>query len=152
MLIREIYNKSKGRYGSPKITHELRKRGIQISRPRVARIMRKANIRSIVHKRFRVQTTDSNHNYTIAQNLLNRDRPPTRFVPDKTGKAWVSDITAPRGPILKLWKDGGRPLPLYLTTVIDLGDRKVIGWSLSQTMQASDTVISAWKMAAAVAR
>ena len=132
MLIKEIYNKSKGRYGSPKITHELQKRGIQISRPRVARIMRKANIRSIVHKRFRVQTTDSNHNYTIAQNLLNRD-----FVPEKTGKAWVSDITYIK--TLEGW--------LYLTTVIDLGDRKVIGWSLSQTMQASDTVISAWKMA-----
>ena len=56
-LIREIHKKSKGRYGSPKITQELRKKGILISRPRVARIMKAADIRSIVHKRFRVQTT-----------------------------------------------------------------------------------------------
>ena len=131
-LIEEIYQKSKGRYGSPKITIELRNRGIQISRPRVARIMRKAGIRSIVHKKFRVKTTDSNHNYSIAENLLNRN-----FTPEQTGVAWVSDITYIK--TLEGW--------LYLTTVVDLGDRKVIGWALSQTMKTSDTVIPAWKMA-----
>ncbi len=131
-LIREIHRMSKGRYGSPKITVEIRKRGIQISRPRVARIMKKANIRSVVHKRFRIQTTDSNHNYPIAKNLLDRD-----FSPEKTSKAWVSDITYIK--TLEGW--------LYLTTVMDLGDRKVIGWALSQTMKTSDTVIPAWKMA-----
>lgn len=94
--------------------------------------MREANIRSIVHKRFKVQTTDSNHNYPIAKNLLDRD-----FAPERIGKAWVSDITYIR--TLEGW--------LYLTTVVDLGDRKVIGWALSQTMKTSDTVIPAWKMA-----
>ena len=136
-LISEIHKKSKGRYGSPKITQELKKKGVRISRPRVARIMRDANIRSIIHKKFRVQTTDSNHNYPIAKNLLDRDRPPTRFAPERTGKAWVSDITYIK--TLDGW--------LYLTTVVDLGDRKVIGWALSQTMKSSDTVIPAWRMA-----
>lgn len=131
-LIKEIYQKSKGRYGSPKITYELKKRGIQISRPRVARIMRAANIRSIIHKKFRVQTTDSKHNYLVAENLLNRD-----FAPEKTGKAWVSDITYIK--TLVGW--------LYLTMIVDLGDRKVVGWALGQTMKTSDTVIPAWKMA-----
>jgi hypothetical protein len=51
------------------------------------RPMRKANIRSIVHKRFRICTTDSNHNYPVAKNLLNRN-----FTPENTGKAWVSDL------------------------------------------------------------
>jgi putative transposase len=131
-LIKELHQKSKGRYGSPKITIELRNRGVRISRPRVARIMKAHGIRSIVHKRFRVQTTDSNHNYPIAKNLLDRD-----FTPEKTGKAWVSDITYIR--TLEGW--------LYLTTVVDLGDRKVIGWALSQTLRSCDTVIPAWKMA-----
>jgi len=132
MLIKEVHNKSKGRYGSPKITHELRNRGIHISRPRVARIMKANGIKSVVHKSFRIQTTDSNHNYPVAENLLNRD-----FTPEKTGKAWVSDITYIK--TLEGW--------LYLTTVIDLGDRKVVGWALSQTLRTCDTVIPAWKMA-----
>jgi transposase InsO family protein len=131
-LILETYKKSKGRYGSPKITQELRKRGIQISRPRVARIMKVAKIRSIVHKRFRVQTTDSKHEYPVAENLLNRN-----FKPTTIGRAWVSDITYIK--TLEGW--------LYLTVIVDLADRKVIGWALSQTMKTSDTVIPAWKMA-----
>jgi transposase InsO family protein len=131
-LIKEIHQTSKGRYGSPKITYELRKKGIFISRPRVARIMKNANIRSIVHKRFRVCTTDSKHNYPVAENLLNRN-----FTPEKTGKAWVSDLTYIRTALG--W--------LYLTVIIDLADRKVVGWSLSQTLNTSQTVIPAWKMA-----
>jgi transposase InsO family protein len=131
-LIRQIHKESKGRYGSPKITQELRRRGIHISRPRVARIMRAANIRSIVHKRFKVRTTDSNHDYPVSENLLNRN-----FTPSAIGKAWVSDITYIK--TLEGW--------LYLTIILDLADRKVIGWALSQTMKACDTVIAAWKMA-----
>jgi putative transposase len=131
-LIKEIHQASKSRYGSPKITYELKKKGVSISRPRVARIMRKARIRSIVHKRFRICTTDSNHTYPVAKNLLNRD-----FTPQNIGKAWVSDLTYIK--TTNGW--------LYLTVIVDLADRKVVGWSLSQTMKTSDTVIPAWKMA-----
>ena len=131
-LIREIHQENRGRYGSPKITLELQKRGIQISRPRVARLMKSANIRSIVHKRFRVRTTNSNHNYPVAKNLLNR-----KFDPGKLAKAWVSDLTYIK--TTQGW--------LYLTIIMDLADRKVIGWSLSETMKTADTVIPAWKMA-----
>lgn len=115
-LIREIHRESKGRYGSPKITRELRKRGIQVSRPRVARLMKVAGIRSVVHRKFRMRTTDSNHNYPIAKNLLDRNRPPTRFAPGAVAKAWVSDITYIR--TTQGW--------LYLTVIVDLADRKVI--------------------------
>jgi transposase InsO family protein len=96
------------------------------------RSMRKANIRSIIHRRFRVCTTDSNHNYPVAKNLLNRN-----FTPKNIGKAWVSDLTYIR--TTQGW--------LYLTVIIDLADRKVVGWSLSTTMKTSYTVIPAWKMA-----
>jgi hypothetical protein len=65
---KEIHQTSKGRYGSPKITHELIKRNIQVSRPvwldgpnaqACGKSMRMANIKSIIHKRFRINTTDS---------------------------------------------------------------------------------------------
>ncbi len=111
-LIREIHKESKGRYGSPKITRELHKRGIQISRPRVARLMKVAGIRSIAHKKFRIRTTDSNHNYPIAKNLLDR-----KFAPGAVAKAWVSDITYIK--TTQGW--------LYLTVIVELADRKVVG-------------------------
>ena len=87
-LIREIHKESNGRYGSPKITRELHKRGIQVSRPRVARLMKVAGIRSVVHRKFKIRTTDSKHNYPIAKNLLDR-----KFAPGAVARAWVSDIT-----------------------------------------------------------
>ena len=86
--IRKIYNSSEKRYGSPRITSELREIGIQVSRPRVARLMKKANIKSIIRKKYRVQTTDSTHEFTVAQNHLNRD-----FSAQTIGQKWVSDLT-----------------------------------------------------------
>jgi transposase InsO family protein len=129
--IREIHKKSKGTYGSPRITKELKINYVHVSRPRVARIMKKANIRSITKKRF-VATTDSKHSFPVAPNHLNRE-----FNVDSQGKVWVSDITYIR--TLEGW--------LYLTIIMDLADRKIIGWALSSSMHASTTIIPAWKMA-----
>jgi len=134
MLEAEIllaYQNSKNIYGSPRIARELNKKGIKVSRPRVARMMKKANLRSITKKKFRV-TTDSSHKFPVPENKLDRD-----FKPGALAAVWVSDIT-----YIKT-KQGW----LYLTTVIDLGDRKVIGWALGTTMKAIDTVIPAFKMA-----
>lgn len=129
--IRVIYGKSKQTYGSPRITQELYKLDVKVSRPRVARLMKKAKIRSIVKRKFRV-TTDSEHKYPVVENKLNR-----QFKVNKIATAWVSDITYIK--TTQGW--------LYLTIILDLADRKVIGWSLSSTMKATDTVIPAWKMA-----
>ena len=126
-----IYQESDQTYGSPRITKALKKEFIEVSRVRVARLMRKARIRSIIKSRYKV-TTDSKHNYPVVPNRLNRN-----FESKEIGKAWVSDITYI--PTNKGW--------LYLTTILDLADRKVIGWSLSETMKASDTSIAAFKMA-----
>jgi len=76
--------------------------------------------------------TDSSHKFPVPENKLGRD-----FKPGTLGSVWASDIT-----YIKT-KQGW----LYLTTVIDLGDRKVIGWALDTTMKAIDTVIPAFKMA-----
>lgn len=130
--IDRIYKESKKRYGSPRIASELRELGIPASRPRVARLMKKAHIKSIIKRKYRVQTTDSDHEYAIAENHLNRD-----FSAQATGQKWVSDLTYIRTG--EGW--------LYLTAILDLADRKVVGWAMSDTMKASDTTIAAWKMA-----
>ncbi len=94
--------------------------------------MNQAAVRSIMYKKYRVQTTDSTHNYPIAKNLLNRE-----FTAEKPGQKWVSDITYI--PTEEGW--------LYLTTVLDLADRKVIGWALSESLKAINTSVVAWRMA-----
>jgi transposase InsO family protein len=127
----KIHKQSKGTYGSPRVTEELKANYVQVSRPRVARLMRKANIRSITKRKFKT-TTNSKHGFPIAPNLLNRE-----FKVNRQGKVWVSDITYIR--TLEGW--------LYLTVIIDLADRKIIGWSLSSSLKASVTIIPAWRMA-----
>jgi transposase InsO family protein len=130
-LIRKEFADSHLTYGSPRVAGNLRKAGVAVSRPRVARLMRKACLRSVVARKF-VSTTDSRHGLEVAPNLLDRN-----FKPGKTGVAWVSDITYIRTG--QGW--------LYLTVIIDLGDRKVIGWALSRSMHAEVTVVAAWRMA-----
>jgi putative transposase len=133
-LILEIINiheKSKQTYGSPRITAELKSQDINVSRPRVARLMKKANIRSKIRRKY-VVTTDSKHSFEIAPNILNRD-----FKAESPGQKWVSDITY----------IGTKQRWLYLTVVLDLYDRKIIGWSLSSSLKAKETVIPALKMA-----
>ncbi len=129
--IRAVYERSKRVYGSPRITEELRAQGEKVSRPRVARLMQKAEIRSETKKKY-VATTDSKHSHPVAENLLDRD-----FQAEQPGQVWVSDITYIRTG--QGW--------LYLTVIIDLAMRKVIGWALSQSLSAQDTSIAAWEMA-----
>lgn len=129
--IRFVYSKSKGRYGSPRIAKELQMQGVQASEHLVAKLMRKADIRSIVKKRYKT-TTNSKHKYPVVDNKLNR-----QFEVKEPNKVWVSDITYV----------GTKEGWVYLTTVIDLLDRKVIGWALSNNMSAKDTSMAAFKMA-----
>jgi transposase InsO family protein len=97
----------------------------------VAKYMRELGLRSKLSRKFRV-TTDSKHNYLVVDNVLNRN-----FTTEAPSKAWVGDITY-------IQTTEGF---LYLTTVIDLFDRKVIGWSLSKGMSAEETSLAAWRMA-----
>ncbi|MGL5619616.1 MAG: IS3 family transposase, partial [Tannerellaceae bacterium] len=102
-----------------------------ISRTTVALHMKQLNIQSKVRRRFKT-TTDSDHKDPVCDNLLNRE-----FKPIGPSLKWVSDITY----IHTL--EGF----LYLTTVIDLFDRKVVGWSISERMSTDETVIAALNMA-----
>ena len=128
-----IYFDSKQRYGSPRITAELNNLGFKISRITVSKYMRELGIRSKLSKKFKI-TTDSKHNYLVVENILDRD-----FESTKPAQKWVSDLTYIRTI------EGF----LYLTIVLDLYDRKVIGWSLYDEMSTEKTSLSAWKVALA---
>jgi transposase InsO family protein len=129
--VKRVHERSRKRYGSPRITAQLNSEGIKVSQPTVAKLMRVQRIRSIVRKKFKV-TTQSSHHYPVVENKLSRN-----FNPEKMNHTWVSDLTY-------IHTAAGW---IYLTTVIDLFDRKVIGWSLSETMKTSETSIAAFRMA-----
>lgn len=129
--IHTIFKESFESYGAPRIKVELLKHGHRVSRPRVARLMRANNLFARRRRKF-IFTTDSNHNYPIAPNILNQN-----FTVDRENQIWVSDITYIQT------KQGW----VYLTVIIDLFHRKVVGWSMSQTLSTDDTIIPAWNMA-----
>ena len=129
--ITSIYFDSKQRYGSPRMTAELASLGNNISRVSVAKYMSQLGLRSKLSKKFKV-TINSKHKYLIVPNVLNRE-----FLVTEPSKVWVSDIT-----YIKV-KEGF----IYLTTILDFYDRKIIGWSLSNGMSIEETSLSAWRMA-----
>lgn len=129
--IKQVWLKSGKTYGSPRIHQQLLRDGESASRPRVARLMRKEGIQSQIRPKW-VTTTDSKHELPVAPNLLEQD-----FTADQLGQVWVSDITYI--PSNQGW--------LYLTTIMDLADRQILGWSFSKSMRADETIIPAWKEA-----
>ena len=129
--IKHIHKESRGSYGSPRITQELHKENLIVSRPRVARLMRKNKICAKTKRKFKV-TTNSDHRLPISPNLLQQN-----FTVNQPNKVWVSDITYI--PTRKGW--------LYLTVIIDLYNRQVVGWAMSNNLHASSTTIPALKHA-----
>jgi len=85
--IKELFEASKRRSGSPKITRALIDGGWQVGENRVARRMRVLGLRSIVRRRFKV-TTNSQHRFAVAPNRLQRD-----FTAQRPNQVWVSDLT-----------------------------------------------------------
>ena len=131
-LIREIVFKHHRRYGILRVRKELWiKHGINISRKKVAKLMRENGLNARRKRKF-IPTTDSKHSFPLCENILNRE-----FYAEKPGQKWVSDITYLR--TLNGW--------IYFTVVLDLFDRKVIGWALSANLDAVNTSIPAFKMA-----
>ena len=106
--IKEVHAASRETYGSPRVHAELvQGQGIQCNKKRVERLMRIHDIRGRQRRRRRVKTTDSNHSLPVAPN-----------------RKWVADITYV--PTAQGW--------LYLAVVLDLFSRRVIGWSMADTM------------------
>ena len=120
MEIKESHKNSHRAYGSPRITLDLQANGTKCSENRVARLMKVHGIIAKAKKKFKA-TTSSKHNLPVADNLLNQD-----FAAEKPNMVWVSDITYIA--TLKGW--------LYLTVILDLYSRQVVGWAMSDRLTA----------------
>jgi transposase InsO family protein len=131
-LLRTIVRQHQGRYGSPRVRETLRREyGKRVSLKKVARLMRENGLNARRRRRF-IPTTNSNHGLEVCANWLNRE-----FQAATAGAKWVSDITYLR--TLGGW--------IYLTVVLDLFDRKVIGWAFSSDMETVHTTLPALRMA-----
>jgi transposase InsO family protein len=122
--IGQVHAASRRIYGAPRVYRELLACEVRCSKNTVAKLMRKAGLRSKMHKRFVVRTTDSRHGHPIAPNTLNR-----QFTQAKPNQTWAADITYI--PTAEGW--------LYLAAVIDLCSRKIVGWTTSDSLAAELT-------------
>jgi len=122
-LIEIIFVQGRENYGTRRIKDKLEQRyGFIVSRRRIGAIMKDLGLKAKTKKRYKINTTNSDHNLPIAPNILNRD-----FYASYIDEKWVGDITYI--PTNEGW--------LYLATVIDLYSRKIVGWSMDDTMKVS---------------
>jgi putative transposase len=119
--IRRIHKMSRRAYGSPRVYAQLKKQGYTCNQKTVARLMRQDGLKG-QRKYRKVITTNSNHKFPIASNLLNRE-----FTADGPNQKWVADITYV--PTEEGW--------LYVAGVLDLFSRKVVGWDMSSQIDAT---------------
>ena len=133
--VRSAFTLSNGTYGSPRMMHELRDQGLQVGRRRTARLMRDNGLRARQKRRFK-RTTDSEHAFPIAPNLIDQD-----FAATGPNQKWGVDISY-------VWTREGW---LYLAVVIDLFSRRVVGWSVSDRLHRS-LALAALRRALAIRR
>ncbi|MET9778375.1 IS3 family transposase [Streptomyces sp. NPDC006367] len=130
--MREVHGETRGAYGSPRVTAELRDQGLHVNEKRIARVMRTFAITG-VRLRRRVRTTVPDPAASQVSDLFQRD-----FTAAGPGRKYMGDIT-----YLPL-ADGGF---LYLATVLDCFSRKIVGWPIADHMR-TDLVADALLMAA----
>jgi len=119
--IKRVFRAQRQRYGSPRITEQLRREGQICNHKRVERLMRQAGLKARSGKRRKVRTTNSDHEHPVAPNLL-LDRP----APVKADEVWVADITYV--PTAEGW--------LFVAAVMDLYSRQILGWSVWESLVA----------------
>ncbi|WP_177223783.1 IS3 family transposase [Butyrivibrio sp. INlla21] len=122
--IQKIYDKSKQNYGAPKITKELRASGETISERTVGKYMREMGIRAQWTKPWIATTKDSDFSKQL-HNILDE-----QFNPDRPNAVWCTDITY-------IWTQDGF---VYLNCVMDLYARKIIAWTLADSMEVSTVI------------
>jgi len=128
--INAAFSESGETYGSPRVHEELKSKGIPVGRHRVARLMRTGGLRGRKKRRY-VATTQSNHEFPVAPNLLAR-----RFDVAAPNTVWAGDIT------YLATAEGW----LYLAVVLDLCSRRVIGWAMGARIDRG-LALSALEMA-----
>lgn len=110
-------------YGYPRVTEQLRRDGWVVNHKRVQRVMGEADLLQ-KRRRQRVRTTDSRHEWAVFPNLLSGCRWRELTGPDQ---AWAADLTYVRLPAEFC----------YLAVIVDLFSRRVVGWNLGQTLEAT---------------
>ena len=128
--ITAIHQEHEGTYGSPRIQRELAHAGQRHGRNRIARLMRELGLSGQQNARFKVVTTDSNHDLPIAPNRLRAT------VATRPNQIWVGDITYIK--TAQGW--------LYLAAIMDLYSRRIVGWGMSERIDTA-LVLMAWQMA-----
>jgi len=131
--IRQSHVESHCRYGSPNVHQDLLEKGVKCCVNTVAQRMKEHGIASIVHRKFRVLTTDSKHDQPVFDNHLDRD-----FAATAVNQKWAADITYVHT------QEG----LLYLAGIVDLFSRKIVGWSMKETLH-TDLCVEALEMALA---
>lgn len=129
--IERVFSESRKTYGSVRVCKQLARQGQRFGRNRIARLMRQQRLAGRLKRKFRVQTTDSNHSLPIAPNLL-RGQP----APQRPNEVWVADITYIR--TAEGW--------LYLSALMDLFSRRIVGWAMSPSNNQA-LVLASWNMA-----
>jgi len=119
--IKRVFHAKRQRYGSPRITEELRREGHICNHKRVERLMRQEGLKARSGKRRKVRTTNSDHDHPVAPHLL-LGRP----APVKADEVWVADITYV--PTAEGW--------LFVAAVMDLYSRQILGWSVWESLVA----------------
>jgi putative transposase len=133
LQIVQIHQQSRQTYGSPRIQVALDNAGHVYGRHRIARLMRLQGLRGRAKGRFRVCTTDSNHDQPIAPNRL-----PDLPAPSAPNQVWLGDIT------YVATEEGW----LYLAGIMDLYSRRLTGWAMSARID-TELILAAWGMALA---
>lgn len=130
--IETIHRNSRATYGAPRVHAELRAIGIRCSRKRVAKLMRRANLRGCLRGR-RMKTTYRTALQQAAPDLVGRN-----FASEEPDRLWVADITYVRS------REGF----IYLSFILDACSRKVVGWSMATHLR-TELVVDALQMAIA---
>lgn len=128
--MKALFKASRDSLGSRTMTRKLREEGFSIGRDRTRRLMKALNLKVKQKRRYKA-TTDSKHQFPVAENVLNR-----QFNPTGPNQVWGADITY-------LWTQEGW---VYLAVVIDLYSRRVVGWAIDRRMKKA-LVIRALMMA-----
>jgi transposase InsO family protein len=120
--ITRIHQDSRKTYGAPRVQMSLRSRGRRHGRNRIARLMRQEGLVGRQKSRYRLRTTDSNHNQPIAPNRLAQLPKVSR-----PNQIWAADITYVA--TAQGW--------VYLAGIVDLYSRRVVGWAVSQQINTA---------------
>lgn len=122
--IKKLWEESRKTYGLPRIMDQLKKQGVKCGKTRVQKIMKEHGIEGVGKKKFKVQTTDSNHDLPIADRIFKTKDASEQVT--KVNPYWGGDITYI--PTEEGW--------LFLSIFLDLFTRKVVGHAMSESMPA----------------